>query len=172
MSLESIYYISQTSAVILLLVSVVFVGLQIRDNTRATRAASTYDVTKTWALHSREMAFHPSSASLASRALKPTSEISEFSNDEQSQLTFIIRSVLQMFYAQFLLYKEGSLPREYWELNGQYAASLLQLPTFKAIRSREESMGYLTKDFLDELSRLGGLHSVDFSSFSMKHEPE
>ena len=110
MSLESIYYISQTSAVILLLVSVVFVGLQIRDNTRATRAASTYDVTKTWALHSREMAFHPSLASLTSRALTPTSEISEFSDDEQAQLTSIVRSVMQMFYAQFLLYKEGSLP--------------------------------------------------------------
>ena len=40
MTLEEIYYIGQTVAVVALVVSLVFVGVQIRQNTRATRAAS------------------------------------------------------------------------------------------------------------------------------------
>jgi hypothetical protein len=40
MTLEDIYYISQIAAVIAIFASLVFVGLQIRQNTLATRAAS------------------------------------------------------------------------------------------------------------------------------------
>lgn len=40
MTLENIYYVGQTIAVVALVVSLVFVGVQIRQNTRATRAAS------------------------------------------------------------------------------------------------------------------------------------
>lgn len=40
MSLEEFYYISQIVAVVGIFASLVFVGLQIRQNTRATRAAS------------------------------------------------------------------------------------------------------------------------------------
>jgi hypothetical protein len=39
MTLEEIYYIGQTIAVVLILVSIIFVGLQVRQNTAATRAA-------------------------------------------------------------------------------------------------------------------------------------
>ncbi len=44
MTLEEIYYIGQTIAVIALVLSLVFVGVQIRQNTRATRAASHNEV--------------------------------------------------------------------------------------------------------------------------------
>lgn len=40
MTLENIYYIGQTIAVIAIIASLAFVGVQIRQNTRATRAAS------------------------------------------------------------------------------------------------------------------------------------
>jgi hypothetical protein len=40
MNLEEIYYISQIVAVVGILGSLIFVGVQIRQNTRATRAAS------------------------------------------------------------------------------------------------------------------------------------
>ena len=40
MTLEDIYYIGQTVAVFAVVVSLLFVGVQIRQNTRATRAAS------------------------------------------------------------------------------------------------------------------------------------
>lgn len=38
MTLEDIYYIGQTFAVVLLAVSIIFVGVQVRQNTAATRA--------------------------------------------------------------------------------------------------------------------------------------
>jgi hypothetical protein len=44
MTLENIYYIGQTVAVVALVVSLVFVGVQINQNTRATRAASHNEV--------------------------------------------------------------------------------------------------------------------------------
>jgi hypothetical protein len=40
MTLEEIYYVSQIVAVVGIFASLVFVGMQIRQNTRATRAAS------------------------------------------------------------------------------------------------------------------------------------
>ena len=40
MTLEDIYYISQIIAVVAIFGSLIFVGIQIRQNTRATRAAS------------------------------------------------------------------------------------------------------------------------------------
>ncbi|MGB0921833.1 MAG: hypothetical protein ACPG06_03370 [Alphaproteobacteria bacterium] len=45
MSLETIYYIGQTIAVVALVLSLGFVGVQIRQNTRATRASSHHAVT-------------------------------------------------------------------------------------------------------------------------------
>lgn len=44
MTLENIYYVGQTIAVVALVLSLVFVGVQIRQNTRATRAASHNEV--------------------------------------------------------------------------------------------------------------------------------
>ena len=56
MDLETVYYIGQTLAVLALIVSLVFVGFQIRQNTRATQAASHNDISiafselnQTWA---------------------------------------------------------------------------------------------------------------------------
>lgn len=40
MTLENIYYVGQTVAVVAIVASLAFVGVQIRQNTRATRAAS------------------------------------------------------------------------------------------------------------------------------------
>ena len=45
MTLEAIYYIGQTIAVAAILVSLVFVGVQIRQNTKATKAASHHAIT-------------------------------------------------------------------------------------------------------------------------------
>ncbi len=44
MTLENIYYAGQTIAVVALVVSLIFVGIQIRQNTLATRAASHNEV--------------------------------------------------------------------------------------------------------------------------------
>lgn len=44
MDLETVYYIGQTLAVLALIISLVFVGFQIRQNTRATQAASHNDI--------------------------------------------------------------------------------------------------------------------------------
>lgn len=44
MTLEEIYYIGQTVAVVALVLSLIFVGVQIRQNTLATRAASHNEV--------------------------------------------------------------------------------------------------------------------------------
>jgi len=40
MTLEEIYYVGQTIAVLAILASLIFVGIQVRQNTRATRSAS------------------------------------------------------------------------------------------------------------------------------------
>ncbi len=56
MTLESIYYVGQTVAVVVLVVSILFAAYQIRINTKAVRAASLHAVDMSWAENSLENA--------------------------------------------------------------------------------------------------------------------
>lgn len=171
MSLESIYYVGQTVAVLLLLVSIVFVGFQIRQNTRATRAASAYDMMKTWGLYNNEYVSNPESLSIVSRVFDSSTTIHDFDDLEQAQITAFTRSLIQLWMSQYLLYKEGSLPQEYWEINGRFAANFVRMPTISAILERERVIGVMTADFAAELSRIEKLHKIELSAFSLKHDP-
>ena len=171
MALENIYYIGQTFAVVLLLVSIVFVGFQIRQNTRATRAASAYDMMKTWGLYNNEYVINPEPLSVVSRVFESSTNIDSFDELEQAQITAFTRGLIQLWMSQYLLYKEGSLPKEYWEINGRFAANFVRMPTISAILERETLIGVMTPDFAAELSRIEEVNRIDLSAFSLKHGP-
>lgn len=169
-TLEDIYYVAQTIAVFLLLVSVVFVGIQIRQNTRATRAASAYDTMKTWGLYNHEYVLNPESLGVVSRVFDQSKTINDFNDLEQAQITSFARSLIQLWTSQYILYKEGSLPQEYWEINGRYAANFVRIPTICVVLEREMLTGVMTADFAAELSRLEKLHRFELSAFNFKHD--
>jgi hypothetical protein len=153
MSLESIYYIGQTIAVFALLVSIVFVGVQVHLNTKATRASASYEVSKVWSEINFQILAVPGGAQLIQRSMEPGAKVEDFTADEISLLHVLMRAVLYQFEGQFCLFVEGSLPEENWASRSEWAGNLVRLPVQSRIFEAEVAMGSFLPAFVEELRR-------------------
>ena len=128
MSLENIYYVGQTVAVIGLIISIVFAAVQIRQNTRAVRAASRYDVDMGWAQITLELAKDPESTRLWSDIIRADARPGDISSLDMARMHLMFRSVMFTFQAHYFLAHEGSLPREHWEHEREFVRRLIRTP--------------------------------------------
>lgn len=153
MSLENIYYIGQTIAVVALLVSIVFVGVQVHLNTKATRANASYEVSKVWSDINFQMLAVPTAPQLVQRSMAPGARVEDFTAEEISLLHVLVRAVLYQFEAQFCLYREGSLPKDNWESRSEWARNFVRMPVQSEILKAELAMGSFLPAFAEDLRR-------------------
>lgn len=111
MSLETIYYLSQIVAVLAILGSLIFVGVQIRQHTKQARAAaaqSVYENYASWYMFSGESMER---ARIGVKALKDLDSLSDEEN-----VIFMGTMMAQFAYLQsaFYLWQDGSLKDEVW----------------------------------------------------------
>lgn len=153
MTLESIYYVGQTIAVVALLASLVFVGFQVHLNTKATHASASYEVSKVWSEINFSMLAVPGAPELVRRSMEPGAKVEDFTTEEISLLHVLMRAVLYQFEGQFCLFVEGSLPKDNWASRSEWARNLIRLPVQSRIFEAEVAMGSFLPGFVEELRR-------------------
>jgi hypothetical protein len=99
MTLENIYYIGQTIAVLALVLSLVFVGVQILQNTRATRAASHNAVSDSLNEVNRMFA---ENADLTTIWLKGLSDRQALSAEERWRFDSVLRAYMHVCETMFI----------------------------------------------------------------------
>ena len=154
MTLEEIYFISQIIAVLGIMLSLIFVGLQIRQNTRATRAASAFEVNRMWAELNLEAARNGEYAQIVRKLFDPATDVEAFADEEKARAELMIFGLVQAHLAQFRLYREGSLLERDWLLHGKWAARFRHLPLVALFYENAIASDSLDEEFLEELDRL------------------
>lgn len=146
MTLETVYYITQIIAVIAVVASLVFVGIEIRQgaeqtrqNTRAVKAAASFEATHSWAtFNENALGWSEEQRALVVATASPDKTWDDFSTDEQIFMMVFYRALFQKLEGQFYMYQYGSLDKELWEGRRDWAAGVIRAPFCRSLWEREK----------------------------------
>lgn len=141
---------------IAVVVSIVFLTLQVRSNTRAVRGRAAYDANNAWADLSQEVAFKAAPdggefAELIAKVHEEQCSLSELSAADLLYLGQIWRSLMYRLEAQYWLAHHGLLERRQWDVRARWIRGLLELPAPALWWEDERSSGLYTTEFVRAL---------------------
>ena len=112
MSLEQIYYVSQTAAAVAVVASLLFVGFQIRHGTRATRAQIHQNITLGW------LALGPmisrNAGTFAAGLAADEATFTAMRNEDKMTFLSIMFAFFKHYENMYEQYQEGFLRSEDW----------------------------------------------------------
>ena len=162
MTLESIYYIGQTVAVVAILASLVFVGMQVRQSNRAADQANDLARTElTLSVLNDVTDFSDrfiASTELASLRLKIMNDDKTLSDEEQVQAYYLIYKLISIYEKAYRLHCRNLIETE------TYVGLTRILPTWDGPKFRrwwERNKVIYGPTFIAEIDRLLAEHSPD-----------
>jgi len=148
MTLEQISDVSQAVGAIAVVVSLVALILETRQNTKMMRATAVWDSQMSFVSINEKLAEGGVLSDLAFRVFTAHESLSPY---ERHLWHRYMRAVFQRVEAQFALYRTGVLDAEVWELRRGYTKSLLLNPLVAEIWRLEKGNSMLTQAFIAEL---------------------
>ena len=112
MTLEAIYYISQIVAVIAIFASLIFVGLQIRQNTKAIKATSHHAVTDSFNAINNLIVSDPKVARLWRLGMAGAEGLDD---DERVSFSFMALGYMRIFETLYYQYSNGTLDKKLFD---------------------------------------------------------
>ncbi|MDH3733402.1 MAG: hypothetical protein OEU54_07690 [Gemmatimonadota bacterium] len=155
MNWEAIAAVGELLGASAVLVTLIYLALQIRQNTAAV-ATATYESTMTGFNDINVVvASHPALASLLDRGCQTPDSLS---TEEVVQFNFLLRCYANQWWKLYKLYERGSLPGGEWAVFAREAAQFLEQPGCKPFRAQNA----LFADLYSELDKHGGDLISDF----------
>ena len=111
MTLEQIFYLTQSVAAVGVLASLIFLGLQTRDSAKAVRSATTQAVQENFSTWCRSLSEHPA---LLSACAKGFATPSALTIDERLQFYVSFQSLVYSGENAFTQWRNGHLPEAVW----------------------------------------------------------
>jgi hypothetical protein len=126
-------------------VSLIFVGVQVRENTDEIRATNRQQLVGRAHEATRSFAQDPGLAAVLAKVEKsePLSDV------ETVQYGYLIRATLYDVQEAFVLNREGRLDDAYWATRSAVAKAYLAQPLAREVYERDKAQGTLIPDFTD-----------------------
>jgi len=140
MTLEAIYFIGQTIAAVALVVSLIFVGVQIKQNTvqsKAEAAEAAHRAMIDWYYHQT-----PETAAIMAKASQPGVELTD---TERYQYFSLTMPLLMNFQEAYLKWMAGSLEESRWLYWDSFITIVLQSSAADEIWDQRRT--HFTPDF-------------------------
>lgn len=154
MSLELINTLSAGISALAVVISLVFVGMQLRASTRAQRALAAWQSENSWAQLNFEIAKDPQTAELMEKIHSLQAGPGSLQGTQLLQAHYMIRCLLQYAQSQYFLFREGSLSEEIWEHQRSWLVKFVKLPAVAAMLNVEMDQSVLSSSFLAEIKRV------------------
>ena len=135
--------------------SLIFVGLQIRTNTKTVTADANTRAMMEWSHFNRFASHHPDRNTI-SKMFDPAQHFSEFTPSERQTVVFIGRAMAQQVEAQFFQYRAHLLDPEVWDRRIRTFATLVSFPAFGEWWREEQAMPIYTESFLNAVRGTSG----------------
>lgn len=127
MNLEAVGHIGEAVGAAAVVVSLVYLMIQLRQNTRSIRSATYQSVVETAAACNRTIAGDKSLARIMRLAASDASQLDE---DERMQFTFLCIQFFDIFENLYLQHLHGTLDDDYWTSRRGSFSGLLASPGF------------------------------------------
>lgn len=159
MNWEAIGSVGEMVSALAVVVSLVYLGVQLRTNSKTLKASAAWDAETIFAEANIQSARDPEFSALARRYMSPDVSIDDFTEDERSQTWFALTSVIQVVQAQYFLWREGSLPDYVWKYRVAFVRNFILLPVVEANWQQMKSQNILADEFVNEVeSQQGTTH--------------
>ena len=111
MNLEHIYYVGEIIGVVVIILSLIYVGQQVRQNTQAIQVSSTQSFTDTWITFTSNLSQSPHLADILHRGL---SEGSSLKGAEIVQFYAFLGQAFAAYQSFYFQWKRGVLDNGLW----------------------------------------------------------
>jgi hypothetical protein len=125
MSLEDLGNIGEFVAAVAVVVSLIYLAVQIRQNTRSVRMASHHSISTTMHELSKTMVYEPAVADLWRRG---SHDLDSLSNDERMRFETIAAWLFRMYEELFPYHKRGQIEANFWKTRSRNMLAYLTLP--------------------------------------------
>ncbi len=164
MNWEAIAAIGETAGAAAVVISIVYLSVQIKPNTRATMASASFDASHSWAEFNEHMMLAPEDVlGLTLRTYDPNATAEDLSETEFMRMAVAHRTIFQKLEGQYYLYKYGSLEAGVWENRKRVARGILELPLYREWWTTELRSSIYSDEFVQALevtspAELSSLH--------------
>jgi len=163
MNWEAVSAIGQVVGAVAVVVSIVYLALQIRANTRAVRGQAGFEAAHSWAETNEVLGQLPDDQlRLFREAFDADAEhIPTWSEGEHHRLSLLFCSVFQKLEGQHFLYVNGSLDAGLWDQRCAIGRGMIQPPYMRAWWENERAIRTFSTGFVAAIETRGD--SIDFS---------
>ena len=130
MSLEQVFYLTQSIAAIAVLGSLVFVGLEIRHNSRETRAQTEQHIASSWFEMGRMIADHP--VALAASLRSTLKSFADLREEDRLVFVSILFALFKHYENIFRQFRSGHIDAETWQAWSVHVLIYFQQPGVQA----------------------------------------
>jgi len=164
MNWEAVGAIGEVTGAVLVVVSIIYLSIQIRSNTRATKASASFDATHSWATFNEmlvgamlsETSFQENGESrlvAASAKFYNTESSPDAMSPSENALTALLhRALFQKLEGQFYLYEHGYLEPEVWLKRRDWARGVVELPSGRRWWNAELGQSIYSDKFVSAVS--------------------
>lgn len=180
MSLETIYFISQIFAALGVIASLIFVGLQVRQNTRATKASAAFEATNSLASLNEQLWANYSDERMLEglETFNPAKSWEDFPRGVQHRMIIFNRALFQKYEGAYYLHRYGGLDEDYWAAQRDWAASMIKLPFHATWWEQDKKQGLFSVAFIEvieaarDTTRVDANRDIEFEKALCSHESD
>jgi len=162
MTLQQFANIGETLGGIAVLISLIYLVIELRRSTRAARSSNAWNSTVALAELCEVIANNPQLSELNMRCHSPDTNPDDLTPAEFSQYFFVVRSVLYKYEAQWYLWAEGSLSDEMWQNRRRWAKAFISQPVPRRVWEMEMEQHQYTSKFVESIETMSISGNLDF----------
>ena len=133
-------------------ISIVYLSIQIRSNTRATKAGANFDATHSWAtINELVSGYDPSFLKLVLDSYKADTEWESIDELNRMRISLLHRALFQKLEGQYYLYTSGYLELDLWKKRCSWAAGLVKLPFYAKWWEDEKQLSIYSDRFIEAI---------------------
>ena len=146
------------------IVSLVYLAIQVKSNTRALKANASFETTHSWATFNEmvigsligDPAFQAGEdcrvVDITARFYDPNAQPGDLSRDEMVLVSMMHRALFQKLEGQYYQFKHGYLEPQIWVARHNWASGVLELPLGRAWWEQEVQASVFSTEFVTVLS--------------------
>jgi hypothetical protein len=162
MTLEQLANIGEALGGLAVLVSLIYLIIELRRSTRAARSSNAWNSTVALAELCEVIAANPQLSELTMRCHNPETRLEDLTDAEFSQWFFVCRSVLYKYEAQWYLWREGSLSDEMWQNRRRWAKAFISLPIPGRVWEMEMEQHQYSPQFVESIESMSLSGNLDY----------
>ena len=152
MNWDALGAIAELLGAVGVILSVIYLAIQIRSNTSALKTNANWDTHHSFAEVNDYLAQGGEIGEIVRKSTDPEMTMDQFSDKEAFQFQMFARGMFQRLEAQYFQYKAGMLAPEVWSNRIAFNKGLLNLPVWKEFWIIEKGNSQFTEELLDQLA--------------------